>query len=87
MKKQYSLYENVIRPKPIEYKEVKRLCVSMDKSREFVTKKGFVIHVQRVEKRSIQGVGEVYGLYQVSDRGKVIFPLQSIGVKNYIKNN
>lgn len=87
MKPQTTLHENQTREKPLIYREVKKVCIKINTSKEYVTKQGFVIIVEHLDTQYIQGVGEVKGLYRISDRGMVIFPLRAIGVRNYIRNN
>lgn len=71
----------------MEYKEIKKLCIKVGDSREYATKQGFVVSVEHLGTQYIGGVGDVKGLFRISDRGAVIFPLRAIGVKNYIRNN
>ncbi len=87
MKPQTTLYENQTREKPLIYKEIKKVCIKIGASREYVTKQGFVVIVEHLDTQYIGGVGHVKGLYRISDRGMIVFPLRAIGVKNYIRNN
>lgn len=89
MKKQKTIFENSVRENPLQYidMEKERLYLKENVPKEFVTKNGAVIIV--VKKNYIISGVSLYKIqaYQINDCGKIIEPLKSIGVKNYIKNN
>ena len=86
MKRQTTITDNDIRVTPFEQKEIKAIRIKQDESKEYLTKSGRIVIVKKISK-FITGVAEKITYYQISDLGKVIEPLQSIGVKNYLKRN
>jgi hypothetical protein len=83
MKRQSTVFDNDVRVESLQYKEVKRRVVNKNEDKEFVTKSGQVISVT-YKKEVLSGVG-MTDYYQITDNGRVIKPLTSQGVINYIK--
>lgn len=87
MKRQSTLFDNDIRVTPLEQKEIKSIRIKEDEAKEYLTSSNKVVIVTK-KCKYIQGVGaEKQTYFQINDCGKIIEPLQSIGVKNYLKRN
>lgn len=87
MKRQSALFDNDIRVTPLEQKEIKSIRVKEGESKEYLTASNRVVIVTKKHKH-IMGCGaDAITYYQICDEGKIIEPLQSIGVKNYLKRN
>ena len=86
-KRQSSLFDNDVRVTPLEQKEIKSIRIKENESKEYLTATNRVVIVTK-KCRHVQGCGAEKLTYcQVNDLGKIIEPLQSIGVKNYLKRN
>ncbi len=86
-KRQSSLFDNDVRVTPLEQREIKSIRIAENESKEYLTKSNRVVIVTK-KCRFIQGVGsEKITYFQISDNGAIIEPLQSIGIKNYLKRN
>lgn len=86
MKTQKTIFNNDARIEPLIYSEEMILRLDCNQAKEYVTKNGAVVTIVKICKH-IQGVGKYTPYFQVNDCGKIIEPLQSIGVKNYLKRN
>ena len=87
MKRQSTLFDNDVRVTPLEQKEIKSIRVKEDESKEFLTSSNRIVIVTKKVK-AIQGVNlNKCTYFQINDMGKIIEPLQSVGVKNYLKRN
>jgi len=85
MKRQSNLFDNDVRIKPLKYKEIKRLQLKDNESKEFLTASERVITVTKKNK-GIQGVTSKQTIfYQICDAGKIIEPLTAKGVKRHLK--
>lgn len=87
MKRQSSLFDNDVRITPLETKEIKSIRIKEDESKEYLTASNRVVIVTKKCKH-IMGCGpKKTTYYQINDLGKIIEPLQSAGVKTYLKRN
>lgn len=87
MKKQLTITDNVARVEPLETKEIKRITLKPNQSKEYMTKSGCIVIVTK-RVTFIQGVTlKPITFYEISDCGKIIKPLKSIGVLNYLEKN
>jgi len=84
-KEQSDVFDNDARETKLEFITPNRSGMKPKDSKEFVTKMGTIITVTMKTTR-ISGVG-VKDFYQISTNGRVIEPLQWVGVINHIKNN
>lgn len=87
MKRQSNIFDNDVRVTPLERKEIKSIRIKENESKEYLTASNRVVIVTK-RCRFIQGVGaEKKTYFQICDEGKIIEPLKSVGVKNYLKRN
>lgn len=85
MEKQTTIFTNESRKEKLVYHLPKRLGINVGEGKEYLTANGKVITVSR-KRELLSGVGSC-DYYIIQDEGKIVKPLQKVGVINYLRRN